>query len=114
MDSCAVCHTSIPAVNPYGADYGSHGHSFAAIELLDSDSDGYTNLQEIEALTFPGDAGSHPVVQPTGNFTAAHGYNASKRHAHGYITTAYGYSHNRARLHTNRYAHTTRRHADCH
>ena len=65
LDSCAVCHTNIPNVNGYGSDYRSHGHNFAAIELLDSDGDGYSNIQEIQALTFPGDASSQPAVQPT-------------------------------------------------
>ncbi len=65
LDNCSVCHTSIPSLNSYGADYRSHGHNLTAIELLDSDGDGYTNIQEIQAITFPGDAGSHPVQQPT-------------------------------------------------
>ncbi|RME84283.1 MAG: hypothetical protein D6775_05930, partial [Caldilineae bacterium] len=65
LDSCAVCHTSIPARNAFGADYKSHGHSFVAIEQLDSDGDGYSNIVEIQALTFPGDPASHPAGNPT-------------------------------------------------
>ena len=68
LDSCTVCHTNIPRVNSYGDDYESHGRDFTDIESLDSDGDGYTNLQEIQALTFPGNAGSHP--QPTATPTA--------------------------------------------
>jgi hypothetical protein len=71
--SCSTCHTSsIPALNAYGADYKSNGRSAAAlatIEPTDSDGDGYTNLQEINAGTNPGDPSSHPSAvtpQPTG------------------------------------------------
>jgi len=72
LDSCSVCHTNIPRVNSYGDDYDSHGKSYSAIESLDSDSDGYTNLQEIQALTFPGDRKSHPVPTATATPTPTH------------------------------------------
>ncbi|HHB90614.1 MAG TPA: hypothetical protein ENK60_04830, partial [Anaerolineae bacterium] len=65
LDSCNTCHPSVPDLNPYGEDYRSHGHNFQAIELLDSDGDGYSNIEEINALTFPGDPNSHPGAQPT-------------------------------------------------
>ncbi len=61
LDSCNLCHLSgSNDKNQYGDAYESHGHSFSAIELLDSDHDGYNNLTEINAHTFPGDAASHP------------------------------------------------------
>jgi hypothetical protein len=63
LNSCALCHIN-PAGggtrNPYGEAFRSSQHSFSAIEASDSDNDGYTNLQEINAGTFPGDAKSHP------------------------------------------------------
>jgi hypothetical protein len=66
IDTCSLCHLgSPPALNSFGADYKSHGRNAAAlvaIENLDSDGDGFTNLQEIQALTFPGDATDHPVA----------------------------------------------------
>ncbi len=65
LDSCSTCHTSVPNRNPYGDDYKSHGHNFQAIELLDSDGDGYSNIEEINALTMPGDPSSHPGAAPT-------------------------------------------------
>lgn len=65
LASCSLCHTGVPNLNPYGADYQSHGHNFAAIELLDSDNDGFDNITEINALTMPGDAGSKPSDSPT-------------------------------------------------
>lgn len=63
--TCDLCHTAnIPSLNPFGSAYKSKGRNTAAfgtIENLDSDGDGFTNLQEINALTFPGNATSHPV-----------------------------------------------------
>jgi hypothetical protein len=64
LDACSLCHTnSIPALNAYGSAYLSHGrnlNAFGQIENLDSDGDGFTNIQEINALFFPGDANDHP------------------------------------------------------
>ena len=55
LANCSLCHTaSIPALNPYGADYKRLGHNFAAIESLDSDGDGAKNLAEITALDLAG------------------------------------------------------------
>ncbi len=65
LDSCNVCHTSIPQRNAFGEDYRTHGHNFQAIELLDSDGDGYNNLEEIQAFTLPGDPGSYPGAAST-------------------------------------------------
>ena len=74
LNSCSLCHTSVPAINPYGAAFQSHGDNtaaFPAIKSINSDGDGFTNLQEIQALTFPGDASSKPLVQPTATKTSA-------------------------------------------
>ncbi len=65
LDSCNLCHTSSLALNVYGNDFAKNSHSFTAIQNLDSDQDGYTNLEEINALTFPGDLNSHPATSPT-------------------------------------------------
>ena len=68
IDTCTLCHTAkIPGLNPYGTAYKSNGRSAAAltaIESLDSDGDGFTNIQEIKAFTFPGDPNSHPAGGP--------------------------------------------------
>lgn len=73
IDTCSLCHTaSIPMLNPYGAAYKAAGRSQAAlvaIEPLDSDGDGFTNLQEFQALTFPGNPSDHPAVAPTATAT---------------------------------------------
>ncbi len=65
--ACAVCHTSsIPNLNPYGAAYFSGGRfnasSLTAIENVDSDGDGFTNIQELRAFTYPGNASDFPVA----------------------------------------------------
>jgi len=66
LQTCDLCHTaSVPNLNPFGAAYKSTGRNNAAltaIENLDSDGDGFTNIQEINALTFPGNSASHPAV----------------------------------------------------
>lgn len=65
LDSCIICHAGQGgggAVNPYGKAFKDAGNSFAAIESLDSDGDGFTNIAEINARTFPGDQNDHPVT----------------------------------------------------
>jgi len=63
LNTCSLCHSASgpPALNAYGSDYGSNGHNFSNIASLDSDSDGFTNLSEITARTFPGNAASKPA-----------------------------------------------------
>ncbi len=66
---CLICHTTTPPtkqVNPYGADLARQGTTraeaaFRAIEKLDSDKDGFTNIAEIRAGTLPGDPTSKPA-----------------------------------------------------
>lgn len=62
LDTCNLCHVSSSGgtFNPYGMAYSTNGRNFASIETLDSDKDGFTNIEEIKALTFPGDANDHP------------------------------------------------------
>ena len=61
---CLVCHDKAPltktGLNPYGKNLAKQAKpftaaSFKAIENLDSDKDGVTNLKEIQAGTLPGD-----------------------------------------------------------
>jgi hypothetical protein len=62
---CTLCHIppgqSLNNLNPYATDLLNSSINFAAIEPLDSDGDGFTNIQEITAGTYPGDATSHPA-----------------------------------------------------
>ncbi|MBI4788419.1 MAG: hypothetical protein HY782_15415 [Chloroflexi bacterium] len=71
LDSCDLCHTSTFSQNPYAKAFSANQHSFAAIENLDSDGDGYTNIVEISARTFPGDPNSRPAPVPTATRTQA-------------------------------------------
>jgi hypothetical protein len=69
---CGLCH--IPKtikLNPYGLDLKKALEAanskvmtpniLKSVEALDSDNDGFTNIQEITADTLPGDAQSHPA-----------------------------------------------------
>lgn len=62
LDTCNTCHGSSSggSFNPYGMAYSGSGRNFASIEDLDSDKDGFTNIEEIKALTFPGNANDYP------------------------------------------------------
>ncbi len=74
LGSCQWCHYRfgydgsgdiLDTLNAYGMDYRSRvldgdPEPFAAIEPLDSDGDGYRNLEEIQALRNPGDPGDDP------------------------------------------------------
>ncbi|WMW26238.1 PGF-CTERM sorting domain-containing protein [Methanolobus sediminis] len=64
LDSCDVCHSGPNggSLDSYGRAYSGSGRNFASIEDLDSDGDGFTNIEEIEALTFPGDSSDYPEV----------------------------------------------------
>ncbi|MGZ8755072.1 MAG: hypothetical protein ACXW15_07785, partial [Acidimicrobiia bacterium] len=65
LDSCSTCHTSVPALNAYGAALRADGLNFSAIEGLDSDGDGVTNLTEIRNLTGPGNVAAFPTTTTT-------------------------------------------------
>ncbi len=64
LDSCQTCHTSGSGtknnVNQYGNDWAANNHDFAAVEGLDSDGDGFSNIDEINARTYPGDPKDNP------------------------------------------------------
>ena len=68
LDSCLTCHTSQSGgaenMNPYGKDFGAANHDFGAIEPKDSDGDGFSNVDEIKAGTFPGDPNENPNKKP--------------------------------------------------
>jgi hypothetical protein len=65
LQSCTLCHTSVPNLNIFGgafaANLGSSPQAaFRAIESMDSDGDGSTNGEEINGGSFPGDFGDTP------------------------------------------------------
>ena len=64
LGSCITCHNQSNGnggENNYGTDYRNYGHNFALIESIDSDNDGFTNIEEINAGYFPGNSSSHPA-----------------------------------------------------
>ena len=65
IDTCTLCHTDVPALNPYGAAFAAAGHEFAPIESADSDGDGFSNLEEITGLSFPGNPNDTPAAVPS-------------------------------------------------
>ncbi|WDT70516.1 MAG: JDVT-CTERM domain-containing protein [Candidatus Manganitrophus sp.] len=70
LNTCTLCHTaSPPTLNPYGSAYKAEGRnnpaSFGTIESSDSDGDLWTNLEEINARTFPGNAADKIIVTLT-------------------------------------------------
>ena len=64
IGSCITCHPGAlngsSTLNTYSTDWLIASHNYAAVESLDSDGDGYDNLTEINAGTFPGDISSVP------------------------------------------------------
>jgi len=91
LDDCSLCHTSgkigkntygscdychqvyktkpphgniLDTLNSYGKAYNDAGGDLKAIEGLNSDGDTSTNIEEIRALTFPGDAKDYPGLVP--------------------------------------------------
>lgn len=74
LNTCAVCHDenpggAIPAGNPYGVAVlgevtagNAISIALANLEPADSDGDGFSNLTEIQARTFPGDPADKPVA----------------------------------------------------
>ncbi|MDE0682113.1 MAG: hypothetical protein OXI63_04280, partial [Candidatus Poribacteria bacterium] len=74
---CNVCHSSKKggdSPNPYGRAFlhnGMNPSTFLRIAEEDSDRDGFSNLAEIIARSYPGDAASTPEnVEPLENTTA--------------------------------------------
>ncbi len=69
LDSCATCHNDDDSRNSYGAavegQAGATDARLAAVESLDSDGDGFSNIDEIDARTWPGDATDFPDGGPT-------------------------------------------------
>lgn len=64
---CAVCHMKPNGqgeLNPYGKELKGKKISDAslkAIEKLDADKDGFSNIKEIKSGTLPGNANSKPA-----------------------------------------------------
>lgn len=77
LDGCSLCHFTNSDgkwdENQFADEYEEADKSFPAIQSFDTDGDGFTNYQEIQAGTFPGDASDNPntyVPPPTGSGAA--------------------------------------------
>jgi mono/diheme cytochrome c family protein len=67
IDSCTVCHNiqgSEYELNSYARQW-KEDENFVAINDLDADGDGYTNVEEINAHTFPGNGSDNPSTVTT-------------------------------------------------
>ena len=69
--NCSLCHGGGFSLNDYGSDLADANRNFAAIENMDSDGDGRTNLQEItNDCTMPGDMSSPAEADTWGTIKA--------------------------------------------
>ena len=64
LDSCDICHSGPNggSLDSYGRAYSGNGRNLVSIEDIDSDGDGFSNIEEIDALTFPGDSTDFPEI----------------------------------------------------
>ena len=61
LNTCTLCHPSgTSSHNAYSTAFRNADRSYSAIENSDSDNDGFTNIVEIQARTFPGNSASRP------------------------------------------------------
>lgn len=71
LDSCGTCHASSTSTwNAYGNDVKANiasgiSKALSIVEPLDSDGDKFSNLDEINALSLPGDPKDVPAVVST-------------------------------------------------
>lgn len=74
LDNCQICHAGGIAdgpINFFADDFyeNQHPSKIANIEDVDSDGDGFTNLEELVAHTFPGDPNDFPEGLPASALT---------------------------------------------
>ena len=72
VKKCTLCHvqsSGYGGLNPFGRDFAKIRSLTPELMQLDSDSDRYSNIEELRAGTMPGDANSYPG-KSTPDFTA--------------------------------------------
>jgi mono/diheme cytochrome c family protein len=73
LNACTLCHVLEHEddgeveyeENRFAEDWDDAGRDFAAVEARDSDGDGFSNIEEIRALTLPGDPSHNPASVTT-------------------------------------------------
>ena len=61
LNTCTLCHPSGTSThNAYSTAFRNASPNYRTIESSDSDGDGFTNIVEINARTFPGNSASRP------------------------------------------------------
>ncbi len=63
IKKCTLCHvqsSGYGGLNPFGADFAKVKSLTPELMQLDSDSDKFSNIEEMKAGTMPGDPGSYP------------------------------------------------------
>lgn len=71
LQNCTTCHSPKPTeLNSYGKALKDAALKFAAIERLDSDKDGASNVAEIRAHTYPGDPKDRPGLPAVADSSA--------------------------------------------
>jgi hypothetical protein len=58
---CSICHEGWLSLNHFGKDWEDFDGSIEDLLRYDSDGDGFSNLDELEAGTFPGKNSSNPL-----------------------------------------------------
>lgn len=83
---CEMCHIG-PQLNSFGKDFAmewgkTHDivKSYKAIENLDSDRDGFLNIDEIKAMSLPGDKVNVPSQKKVLNISNSTSYILKKSH----------------------------------
>jgi hypothetical protein len=61
-NNCNVCHEKASGgpINDFGRDYAAYNRNMDMIREIDSDGDGFTNGDELDAGTLPGFSNSFP------------------------------------------------------
>jgi len=69
VKKCTLCHvqsSGYGGLNPFGKDFAELKALTPELMQLDSDSDRYSNIEELRAGTMPGDPSSYPGKQTPG------------------------------------------------
>ncbi len=69
IKKCTLCHiqsSGYGGLNAFGRDFAEQKALTPALMQLDSDGDGYSNIEELKAGSMPGDSASYPGKEVPG------------------------------------------------